>query len=1743
MRKLYFVKKLGLLLSLFFLFKITSLACSFSVELYDSYGDGWNGSSLTIFINGTPVLTDITLLNGSGPGIYTFEAGNGDEITTSYVTGSYAIEPWYEIKDPNGIVIAIDGDGGTIPQGISTPIIITFFDLDASINNIITNDYAGTNEIYVNLGNNGNDDLLSTTIEWELDGVAQTSLNWTGTLSLCGSQEVLLGSFTFEPETSYQIKVWSANPNGATDENTLNDTIILDVDISPNMTINTVTSFTNDTSRVFPSSENNEIFGFNINTSNISNPLSLDSIKLNTTGSDDFINDISSVKIYSTGNINRYNKTNIIWEGTNISSAIHFDIPLDEGNNFYWIAVNVDDFPTLNNGIQMACEFVTIDETEHIPTIVEPYGKRTIKEKTKYYNFMPASIVVGQPDFYTQNTTQDEYTGYGSVCSAASAKGVLAVGSMNYGRVLIYNSVPDTNGAPADVVIGNPNFYSANNGPTVEYMGNTYGLCFSPDGEKLIVSDKDYNRVLIWNSIPTSNAQPADVVIGQVNFTSSSSGFGPDKLNQPWGVFVSPDGKLLISDALNNRILIFNQIPTSNGASADLVIGQNDFNSNSPGVSTNKLYQPYTSAISNDGKLIISDRYNHRVLIFNEFPTENGASADVVLGQTDFYSNSPGLGPDKISYSWGVTVSPKGELAIGDWSNNRVLIYNEIPIENGANADIVLGQPDFNTSLSFNGGISEKSMYHPYGINYDLNGRLYVNGFMHRVMIFGDLPTDTADLQIAVSADKTNPHVGESISYTFTLTNNGPNSSSEIIVKSALPGLFNLENYDAEKGDYQPYGGTWTIPYMASGESIDLILDGTIEDGGGDITAYSNIIASSALDAIMSNNATSLTINVVNNAPAISTIENDTIVQETSTNWIPFLIGDTDSEMSKLAISATSSNQTIVPDLNIQLKGDDENRFIKITPLTNQSGAVDITLTVSDGYTDDQSIFELYIVSNNANLIDLDTTGVNITGFRADSLTYTCELTAGRTIAPTVTATAENAEATVNIYETDSIPGITTVEVIAEDGTVQNYLITFVLPVLADNDASLTDLKVDGTTITNFSPIRYHYTKNLPFGTAIVPNINAIAKNALATIDLKQTTALPGRDSIVVTAVDGVTEQVYTIDYVITSASDNNNLQKITIDGEEIVTFDPEVLDYAFEYPYGTTSVPMVIAVPEDANAFIDQTDAASMPGTTTLDVYAEDASLKTYTIEFTLAAPSEDASLKKIKVDGSLIFGFNTEVYSYDIELEPDVTEVPEVTATANNDSADVVINDASALPGTTSVIVTAQDGTTELTYNVNFAYRPLSDVSLLSDLKVNGVTINGFDPEIYSYMYKVPVVTSTSPLVTANVYDSKATKIITNTSVIPGTTTISVTAEDGSTSDYTVYFTFDNLSSDATLSDILFDGISISEFNSTNLVYNVELPYGTTDIPVVTPTKNNENASTEITDASSLPGTTTIEVTAEDEFTTKTYLVNFTIADPATDATLSNLKVDGTTVSSFNSSTFSYDVELDYGTITVPTVTATTTDANATASIVDATALPGSTVVTVTAEDDLTEIVYTINFTIAPNNDATLNDLKVDGTTVNGFNSSTLSYDIELESGTTTVPTLTATTNDINADAVITDATSLPGTTTILVTAEDETSEETYSINFTVATAIDGPDFSRNISLYPNPSNGIIHIAFEDVIQSEWKIEVYNSIGSIIYNEELLSINETFHKIDLSSFSKGMYFVKISTSKESCVKSLIIK
>jgi len=226
------------------------------------------------------------------------------------------------------------------------------------------------------------------------------------------------------------------------------------------------------------------------------------------------------------------------------------------------------------------------------------------------------------------------------------------------------------------------------------------------------------------------------VVVGQTDFTSSSSGLSATKISGPESAFITSD-KLLIADSLNNRVLIFNSIPTSNGASADIVLGQTVFTANGNGTSATTLKNP-TDVWSDGTRVIVSDEGNNRILIWNTFPTANGQAADVVVGQSDFTSGGNGTAADKFWRQWNFTASAvSNQLFVTDLDNHRVLIFNTIPTANGASADVVLGQDTFTTRTT---GCTQSAINWPCGVCViDETRIIMIDANNNRALIFEGL--------------------------------------------------------------------------------------------------------------------------------------------------------------------------------------------------------------------------------------------------------------------------------------------------------------------------------------------------------------------------------------------------------------------------------------------------------------------------------------------------------------------------------------------------------------------------------------------------------------------------------------------------------------------------------------------------------------------------------------------------------------------------------------------------------------------------------------------------------------------------------------------------------------------------------------------------------------------------------------------------------------------------------------------
>lgn len=272
-------------------------------------------------------------------------------------------------------------------------------------------------------------------------------------------------------------------------------------------------------------------------------------------------------------------------------------------------------------------------------------------------------------------------------------------------RVLIFNTIPQDATALPDVVVGQADFLSgtANAGVGTSAAGFNENVHMSVcSNGKMLVSDRNNNRVLVYNQVPTANGTAADFVIGQPDFLTNTAVTTATGLNHPYAAYCMAD-KLFVVEQGNHRILVFDPIPTATNPVAAYVIGQPDMVTGTSGCAAGKLNSPY-EILRHGDTFFIADGGNQRVLEFDTIPAVTGATPNAVLGQADFISclqnKGNGATPSDSSLAFPNALAAKGNLlAVSDHTNNRTMFF-DLPVITNQSASRQLGQPDFVTATN-----------------------------------------------------------------------------------------------------------------------------------------------------------------------------------------------------------------------------------------------------------------------------------------------------------------------------------------------------------------------------------------------------------------------------------------------------------------------------------------------------------------------------------------------------------------------------------------------------------------------------------------------------------------------------------------------------------------------------------------------------------------------------------------------------------------------------------------------------------------------------------------------------------------------------------------------------------------------------------------------------------------------------------------------------------------------------------
>jgi len=270
-------------------------------------------------------------------------------------------------------------------------------------------------------------------------------------------------------------------------------------------------------------------------------------------------------------------------------------------------------------------------------------------------------------------------------------------------------------------------------------------------------------------------------------------------------------------------------------------------------------------ALSRVGKNIVSANARTSIWYMLDPPT---GSANVVVtrsggnfskggivGVMTFYGVDPNTPLNTYSSLYGNSTNP---TLTGIPSNPDELVFNVVALQNQNLTGVGAGQTiqwNIPSGDEMRGGGSTKTGTSPTATMSWTSAS--DDWSMSAVSI---IPIGEADLEINKTVDIPTPYIGQTISFTLTATNNGPDNVLNVYVNDLLPSGFVYQSHSASTGTYSGGSGEWSIGSFNSGSTATLTINAVVNATG--IYTNTAVITGDAIDPVTTNNTASASITI-----------------------------------------------------------------------------------------------------------------------------------------------------------------------------------------------------------------------------------------------------------------------------------------------------------------------------------------------------------------------------------------------------------------------------------------------------------------------------------------------------------------------------------------------------------------------------------------------------------------------------------------------------------------------------------------------------------------------------------------------------------------------------------------------------------------------------------------------------------------------------------------------------------------
>jgi hypothetical protein len=382
-------------------------------------------------------------------------------------------------------------------------------------------------------------------------------------------------------------------------------------------------------------------------------------------------------------------------------------------------------------------------------------------------------------------------------------------------------------------------------------------------------------------------------------------------------------------------------------------------------------------------------------------------------------------------------------------------------------------------------------------------------------------------------------------------------------------------------GDIETAPGSMTLTYASSNMTL-VPLSAFASGGNGTnrtvvVTPAANQFGTATLTVTVSDGTATasssftLTVNSVNDAPTVSAISTVTVNEDPgAASVVNFTIDDVDNAVGGLNVTASSSNETLLPSASILVGGSGANRTVSLTPIPNQNGTATVTISVGDGAATGTRQFQFVVNAVNdaptisalgAQTTSEDTPVSNLAFTVGDIETAAASLTVTASSSSTavvpisgVTFGGSGANRTVSIAPVANASGTATITLTVSDGSL-TATSSFNVTVTPVNDAPVISAIANQNTAEDTSILNIAFTISDPDNdpttlvlsgssslTSLIPGdstgISFAGSGANRTVTITPAANQTGTATVTVTVSDGTLSATSSFQVLVTPVND-----------------------------------------------------------------------------------------------------------------------------------------------------------------------------------------------------------------------------------------------------------------------------------------------------------------------------------------------------------------------------------------------------------------------------------------------------------------------------------------------------------------------------------------------------------------------------------------------------------------------------